>query len=200
MPTYLVLLNCSVVLEIQVPLTNSKLYFTFILHNKVSILKIEGRDMKNLLLVITLLFTTALMAESMGKMELIKQAQKEVGEISPKKLKSLLDEDEDIIVLDVRESEQRAEGGIPSNAMNKEQFISITRGNLEWKVNKLIQDKEVIIVTYCRNGGRGALSAQVLRKMGYENATTLKGGLKGWAKAGYPVRTGLGDVTLNQEK
>ena len=156
--------------------------------------------MKNLLLVITLLSTTALLAESMGKMALIKQAQKEVGEITPKKLKSLLDEDEDIIVLDVRESEQRAEGSIPSNEMNKEQFISITRGNLEWKANKLIQDKEVIIVTYCRKGGRGALAAKVLKKMGYKNATTLKGGLKGWAKAGYPIKTGLGNVTLNQGK
>ena len=156
--------------------------------------------MKNILLVIALLFTTALMAESMSKMGLIKQAQKEVGEMSAKKLKSLLDEDEDVIVLDVRESKQRAEGSIPFNEMNKEQFIAITRGNLEWKVNKLIQDKEVIIVTYCRSGGRGALAAQVLKKMGYENATTLKGGLKGWAKAGYPVKTGLGNVTLNQGK
>jgi len=155
------------------------------------------RKLINVAIVVTLGLTTLLMAEPMSKMALIKQAQKEVGEVSAKKLKSLLDEDEDIIVLDVRESEQRAEGGIPFNEMNKEQFISITRGNLEWKVNKLIQDKEVIIVTYCRNGGRGALAAQVLKKMGYENATTLKGGLKGWAKAGYPVKTGLGNVTLN---
>jgi len=154
--------------------------------------------MKNLLLVIALLFTTTLMAESMSKMDLIKKAQKEVGEITPKKLKSLLDEDEDVIVLDVREREQRSEGFIPSNEMNKEQFISITRGNLEWEVNKLIQDKEVIIVTYCRKGGRGALAAKVLKQMGYENATTLKGGLKGWAKDGYPVKTGLGNVILNK--
>jgi rhodanese-related sulfurtransferase len=156
--------------------------------------------MKKLLLVIALLLTTSLMAESMSKMSLIKQAQKEVGEMPPKKLKSLLDEDEDIIVLDVRESEQRAEGGIPSGEFNKEQFISITRGNLEWKVNKLIQDKEVIIVTFCRSGGRGALAAQVLRKMGYKNATTLKGGLKGWAKAGYPIKTGLGVTVLKPKE
>jgi len=156
--------------------------------------------MKKILLVLSLILGTILMAESMNKMDLIKQAQKEVGEISAEKLKSLLDEDEDVIVLDVRESEQRAEGSIPSNDMNKEQFISITRGNLEWKVNKMIQDKEVMVVTYCRKGGRGALAAKVLREMGYKNATTLKGGLKGWAKAGYPVQTGLGNVTLNQDK
>jgi len=30
--------------------------------------------------------------------------------------------------------------------------------------------------------------------------TTLKGGLKGWVKAGYPVKTGLGQVVLTKEK
>lgn len=36
--------------------------------------------------------------------------------------------------------------------------------------------------------------------MGYKNATNLKGGLKGWAKAGYPIETGLGTVVLNKEE
>ena len=33
-----------------------------------------------------------------------------------------------------------------------------------------------------------------------KNGTTLEGGLKGWAKAGYPVKTGLGNVVLKQDK
>jgi rhodanese-related sulfurtransferase len=156
--------------------------------------------MKKILLTSAFLIATVVMANPMSKMDLIKKAQKEVGELSPKKLHALIAEDEDIIVLDVRESKQRSEGSIPFTEMNQELFTSITRGNLEWKVNKLIQDKEVTIITYCRNGGRGALAAQVLKKMGYKNSTTLKGGLKGWAKAGYPVKTGLGNVTLNLKK
>ena len=156
--------------------------------------------MKKIILVVVLTLSTSLMAESVSKMDLINQAKKDVGEISPKKLKSLLDEGEEIIVLDVRESEQRAEGSIPWNDFNKEYFHSLTRGNLEWKINKIIPDKEEYIITYCRKGGRGALAAQVLKKMGYKNVTTLKGGLKGWAKAGYPIKTGLGNVTLEQSK
>ena len=156
--------------------------------------------MKNILFAVGLLFATMLMAESMGKMDLIKKAQKEVGEISPQKLKSLLDEGENVIVLDVRESEQRAEGGIPFDEFNKENFMSITRGNLEWEAPSKIQDSEALIVTYCRRGGRGALAAEVLRKMGYKNATTLKDGLKGWAETGYPVKTGMGIVLLSQEE
>jgi len=150
--------------------------------------------------MVLIALTTSLMADSMSKMDLINKAKKEVGEISPKKLKSLLDESEDVIVLDVRESEQRAEGSIPSDDMNQEDFHAITRGNLEWEIDKIISDKNAYIVTYCRKGGRGALAAKVLRKMGYKNATTLKGGLKGWAKAGYPIKTGLGVTTLTKEK
>jgi rhodanese-related sulfurtransferase len=142
---------------------------------------------------------TPLLAQPITKMDLINQAKKEVGEMTPKKLKTLLDEGEDIIVLDVRESEQRSEGNIPSDDFNKENFIAITRGNLEWEVSKKIENKQAIIVTYCRRGGRGALASEVLKKMGYKNATTLQGGLKGWANAGYPIETGLG-VTLLKKK
>jgi len=153
-----------------------------------------------ILLVSALLASTTLIAKPMGKMDLINQAKKEVGEMTPKKLKSLLDEAEDVIVLDVRESEQRSEGSIPYDDMTKEYFFTVTRGNLEWKIEKMITDKDALIVTYCRRGGRGALAAEVLRKMGYKNATTLKGGLKGWAKAGYPIQTGLGVTVLRKDK
>jgi len=153
-----------------------------------------------ILLVTALLASTTLIAKPMGKMDLINQAKKEVGEMTPKKLKSLLDEAEDVIVLDVRESEQRSEGSIPYDDITKENFFTVTRGNLEWKIAKMIEDKDALIVTYCRRGGRGALAAEVLRKMGYKNATTLKGGLKGWAKAGYSIQTGLGITLLKNKK
>ena len=153
-----------------------------------------------ILLVSVLLVSSTLIAKPMGKMDLINQAKKEVGEMTPKKLKALLDEAEDVVVLDVRENEQRSEGSIPYDDVTKENFFMVTRGNLEWKIAKMIEDKDALIVTYCRRGGRGALAAEVLRKMGYKNATTLKGGLKGWAKAGYPIKTGLGVTVLKTDK
>ena len=156
--------------------------------------------MKNIFMILLMLGTTTLMAKDLTKMDLIKTAQKEVGQMTPKELKKLLDDGADVIILDVRESQQRAEGKIPSDETNEEDFISITRGNLEWKAHKLIDDKDITIVTYCRKGGRGALAAQVLRKMGYKNATTLKGGLKGWAESGYAIQTGLGLNVLNKKK
>ncbi|MFT7003090.1 MAG: phage shock protein E, partial [Sulfurimonas sp.] len=126
--------------------------------------------------------------------KLLAEAKKEAGEIQPSTLKKMIDKEEAVVILDIRESEQRSEGEIYAN-----ESYAITRGNLEFDIGNKVKDKNAIIVTYCRGGSRGALAAQTLRHLGY-NATNLKGGLKGWAKAGYPVDTGLGTVVLSQEE
>lgn len=77
--------------------------------------------------------------------------------------------------------------------------FSITRGNLEWEVLSKIPDKNAFIVTFCRNGGRGALAAQTLKKLGYKNAKNLQGGIADWVKAGYTIKTGLGITKLAKE-
>lgn len=125
--------------------------------------------------------------------KLVEEAKKASGEITPKALKKLLDDHEDIIMLDVREVNLRAEGKIKSD-----DSFAITRGNLEFKILYKIDDRDIMIVTYCRNGGRSALAAQTLVKMGYKNVVSLQGGLKGWAKAGYLIDTGIGVTKLEK--
>ena len=148
----------------------------------------------HLLVILSLYSTTTLMAGFKESDMLVAQAKKEVGEIEPQLLKKMIDNEEEVIVLDIRESEQRAEGQIYAD-----DTYAITRGNLEFYVMNKIKNKDVIIVTYCRGGSRGALAAQTLRHLGYKKATNLKGGLKGWAKAGYPIETGLGITQLAKE-
>ncbi len=144
--------------------------------------------------LLTVLSMTPLMAGQPATDKLIAQAKKESGEIDAKKLKKMLDNEENVIILDVREAGQRAEGQIYAD-----DYFAITRGNLEFKVLNKIKNKDAVIVTYCRGGSRGVLAAQTLRKLGYKNAVNLKGGLKGWAKAGYPIETGLGITKLTKE-
>lgn len=127
--------------------------------------------------------------------KLISLAKHEAGEMAPKQLKEILDADKKVIVMDIREENQRAEGEIYAT-----ESMAITRGNLEFEVLNKIKDKSTLIVTYCRGGSRGALAAQTLKKLGYVNATTLKGGLKGWAEEGYSIETGLGITTLAKEQ
>lgn len=151
-------------------------------------------ELTNLLMIAILSSTTTLMAGFANTDKLLAQAKKEAGEMQPSVLKAMLDKEEAVIVLDIRESEQRAEGEIYAD-----ESYAITRGNLEFVIGNKVKDKNAFIVTYCRGGSRGALAAQTLKHLGYKNATNLKGGLKGWAKAGYPVETGLGTVVLNKE-
>ena len=141
-----------------------------------------------------LLVSTTAFAGHPETEHLLEKAKKEAGEITPLELKKMLDDEKSVIILDVRESEQRAEGQIYWDDM-----FAITRGNLEFEVLNEIKNKDAVIITYCRGGSRGALAAQTLRNLGYKNATNLKGGLKGWAKAGYPIETGLGVTKLTQE-
>ena len=153
------------------------------------------RKLINVVTIIALSSTTALMAGFANTDKLLVAAKKEAGEMTPSTLKKMLDKEEAVIVLDVRESEQRSEGEIYAD-----ESYAITRGNLEFEIGNKIKEKNAIIVTYCRGGSRGALAAQQLRHLGYKNATNLKDGLKGWAKAGYPVETGLGSVVLSKEE
>lgn len=142
-----------------------------------------------------LLIGSALMAGQAESEKLISSAKQEAGEMAPKQLKEMLDAEKKVIVMDVREENQRAEGEIYAPST-----MAITRGNLEFEVLNKIKDKNAVIVTYCRGGSRGALAAQTLKKLGYINATNLKGGLKGWAEEGFPIETGLGVTLLSKEQ
>jgi len=142
-----------------------------------------------------LMIGSSLMAGQAESEKLIAEAKAQAGEMAPKQLKEMLDAEKKVIVMDVREENQRAEGEIYASST-----MAITRGNLEFEVLNKIKDKNALIVTYCRGGSRGALAAQTLKKLGYVNATNLKGGLKGWAEEGYPIETGLGVTLLTKEQ
>ena len=150
---------------------------------------------KVVLMVAGLMMGSSLMAGQAEAEKLVSAAKQEAGEMAPKELKQMLDAQKNVIVMDVREENQRAEGEIYTSST-----MAITRGNLEFEVLNKIKDKNAVIVTYCRSGGRGALAAQTLKKLGYANATNLKGGLKGWAQEGYPIETGLGITRLTKEE
>ena len=153
------------------------------------------KNMKVVFIVVGLMIGSSLMAGQAESENLIASAKAEAGEMAPAQLKEMLDNDKKVIVMDIREENQRAEGEVYAPST-----MAITRGNLEFEVLNKIKDKNAVIVTYCRGGSRGALAAQTLKKLGYVNATNLKGGLKGWAELGYPIETGMGITHLSKEQ
>ncbi len=112
------------------------------------------------------------------------------NEITTKELNKLLtDEKEEFYILDIREPDQIHHGEIfHLNA------VAITRGYLEFKIEKAIPDKNAKIIVYCCSGQRGALAAKTLKEMGYTNAINLKGGMRQWVDDGYPLDTVFGEM------
>src|SRR5229473_6409942 len=109
--------------------------------------------------------------------QLVNDAKKEVKEIDSAKLRSMQQSGEKFTLIDVREPDEVAEGAIAGSK-------PLPRGQLEHKIDTITTDKNQPIVCYCGGGGRSALAAQSLKKMGFKNVMSLAGGFKGWKQGG----------------
>jgi rhodanese-related sulfurtransferase len=81
-----------------------------------------------------------------------------------------------VVYLDVREPNEWNLGHLP-------RAIHLPRGNLEGKVEALI-DRNQRVVIYCARGNRSALAALTMKQMGYENVSSMAQGIQGWADIG----------------
>ena len=150
--------------------------------------------MRNLLIAISILATSTLSASFANTEKLVAEAKKEITEITPSALNKMIENEEAIIVLDTREVIDRRGGEIYSD-----EYYTVTRGALEFEIQNKIKDKNIMIITYCIAGSSGALAAQTLKKLGYKKVRNLKGGIKAWAEAGYPIETGLGTLKITKD-
>jgi rhodanese-related sulfurtransferase len=95
--------------------------------------------------------------------------------------------DGDVLLVDLREAEERAaHGGIPG-------AIHAPRGMIEFSADPTCAyfrpefDPGRRTILYCASGGRSALAADMLRVLGYTRVAHLEGGLKSWQEAGLPI-------------
>ncbi|MFQ5950149.1 MAG: rhodanese-like domain-containing protein [Nitrospiria bacterium] len=112
--------------------------------------------------------------------DLIAEAKQEISLLQVKDVKDKLDGGEEFTLIDVREPQEVQQGRIQKS-------ISIPRGVLEMTVEQHFRDPMNKIILYCAGGGRSALAAQVLKKMGYENVASMEGGFEGWKRSGFPT-------------
>ena len=83
------------------------------------------------------------------------------------------------VLIDVSEPEEFAAGHV-SGARSIP--LSALEGHKSLPTNKSLP-----LVIVCRTGARGARAAAALRKLGYEKAMALDGGLTAWRAANLPV-------------
>jgi len=87
---------------------------------------------------------------------------------------------EKAIVVDVSEPEEFAAGHI-GGARN------VPLGQLEQRLPEAVKNKAVPVLLVCGNGARAARALAVAKKLGYEKAQVLAGGLRAWKDANLPV-------------
>jgi len=93
-------------------------------------------------------------------------------------------------VIDVREPGEFAAGRVPG-------AVNIPRGVLEFEVDghpavNCVKDaalghRDAPVVLYCRSGGRSALAAEALKRLGFAEPLSMAGGFNAWAAAGRPM-------------
>lgn len=94
-------------------------------------------------------------------------------EISVQDLKKKLDSNQAIVLIDVRESYEKAISDIGG------QLIPLSCFETEFA--KLEPQKDAEIILYCRSGGRSGQAASFLISKGYKNVTNVLGGINKWA-------------------
>jgi rhodanese-related sulfurtransferase len=118
------------------------------------------------------------MGEHSGFEKLVAEAKKNITEISPQDAAEKLKSGEAIIA-DVREKDEWDEEHIAG-------AIHMSRGTIELDIEEKVPDPNALIVCHCGGGGRSALAAESLQKMGYKNVRSMAGGFKAWRAAGLP--------------
>ena len=111
---------------------------------------------------------------------IVNDAKKRVKEADFRDIKKRLDAGEKMILVDTREDNEWAKGHIPG-AKN------FSRGTVELEIEEAAPDLSTPIITHCGGGGRSALAAESLRRMGYKNVRSMAGGFKAWKAAGLPA-------------
>lgn len=89
----------------------------------------------------------------------------------------------DFMIIDVREKDAYAAGHVPG-------AIHLPRGQLELRVNDILPDPSMEILSICEFGKISTLAAATLRELGFQRAVALDGGMAAWREAGSPQELG----------
>jgi len=87
---------------------------------------------------------------------------------------------EKAVVVDVSEAEEFAAGHV-GGAKN------VPLAQLEDKLTSAVKNKGLPLILVCATGARANRALAVVKKLGYEQAEVLSGGLKAWKEANLPV-------------
>jgi rhodanese-related sulfurtransferase len=101
------------------------------------------------------------------------------GALSPAQVVQMINR-EKAVVIDVGEPHEFAAGHVVGSK-------NVPFGQLEDKLAALVKNKSLPLILICPLGARAARAVPVAKKLGFEQAQSLAGGLKAWKEANLPV-------------
>ena len=81
-------------------------------------------------------------------------------------------------MLDVRTREEWDDFHAPNTTL-------IPLDQLPSRLNEIPRDREIVVV--CRSGNRSQQGRDILLNAGFQQVTSMRGGLNEWCASGYPV-------------
>ena len=104
-------------------------------------------------------------------------------EIEPIEFSELMENENDLVVLDVREDWERKVSKVtPSTHIPLGDFSSPSGPDLP---NEISVDKKIVI--YCKAGVRSRMACEALKEKGFKNLLNLSGGILQWEAEGFPI-------------
>ena len=113
---------------------------------------------------------------------LVQDAKFRIEETTVEEVSKRLERGEKLTILDVREESEWEQGHIPG-------AVHLGKGIIERDIERMFPEVDTELILYCGGGFRSALAADNLRRMGYQRAISMDGGMRGWREAGLDVET-----------
>ena len=101
------------------------------------------------------------------------------GALSPAGAVQLINR-ERAVVIDVCEPEEFSAGHV-GGARN------VPLAQLEKRLPEVVKNKQLPVILVCGSGGRAVRAQGIARKLGYDKAQAMAGGLRSWKEANLPV-------------
>lgn len=119
--------------------------------------------------------------------EAVNAAKEHLENLSVEELKQEMASNPDLLVVDIREIQERVDSGTIPGA------VHAPRGMLEFWADPsspygrdwFREDRRTVL--FCAAGGRSALAAKAMQAMGFSNVAHLEAGFGGWSATGEAV-------------
>ena len=127
-----------------------------------------------------LLVAVAALSGAMLVWPLIRGRMSGVPEVDTLEAVQLINQ-QDALLLDVREDSEYESGHIPNSK-------HIPAGRVGDRLKELEKYKGKPVVVLCRSGNRSTAACGLLKKQGFADVRSLRGGIEAWQQASLPVK------------